>query len=1041
MKQYMKIFKLKAWLSAGLIAMLIGIASPGYSQQNAGKNTVKGTVLDDNDEPLIGATVIVKNTNTGTVTDADGKYTINASDKDVLVFRYLGFTQLEIATGGKSVIDVKMQPDQNLALDEVVVIGYGQVKKKDLTGSVAHVKMADIKDVPVLSVDQALQGRIAGADIMATSGEPGAGTTIRIRGTRSITASNEPLIVVDGVMDGVHDIADINPADIESVNFLKDASSTAIYGTRGSNGVIIITTKQGIDSKPKIVFKGDFGFAQLPRKLDLMNASEFAQFRNDRVLFSTSDGNDQVSINTPQSGYSYPDPFKFGEGTDWVDQLSRTAPYHNYSLSLSGGSQKSSYFASFSFNDTEGIVKQSGIKRYTGRLNLDHQLFDWLKIGFKYNYTYRDTRDNVVGIGGTSYWQNAIFLNPLLAPYADFNPLWGDTGGQRYNSPMHYLNSVESNNIRLFSSNTGYAEAQLVKDLILRNQLTYYTYQRHTYKYQAATLPLSADKGGQANREEYEDLSITNETTLTYRKTLDKRHNLDGVLGFVYSDMKSNNLTLQGIGYLSDALTWNNMGAIPDKQNYTAGTSFGETVNQSFLARFNYNFDNRYYLTMTGRYDGSSVFAANRKWAFFPSAALKWSISNEAFMKDVRWIDETSLRLSAGRTGNTGISRYQSLDALTSSTGGYLFNGAQPVAYYPSRIASPNLTWEKTDMYNVAADIALFKSRIILTAEAYLSYTGDLLLSMATPKQTSFSSHIQNIGKTSNKGVELSIDSRNIVGKRFSWSSTFTISHNEQMVEDIGHKDFISVFNSAGNNPYMMYGYKAGYPLNALWGFKYGGVWKSMEEVNRNTITRSYVSPWSSVPSVPQGLPRYYDIDHNGSLNEHDLIYLGNADPYLYGGLQNNFTYRNFSLNIYFNYSLGGKIYNLSEQYMGNGSPFTNQYRYMLNAWHPVRNPDSDYPRSGNTYLLASDRMVYDASYLRLSTISVGYRLNTAKLTRQAVKDVQLTLSGSNLYLWKYYNGFDPDVSSSGESSTLRRVDNGAYPKSRTVIFSVQLRY
>jgi TonB-linked SusC/RagA family outer membrane protein len=1038
----MKFIKLKVWLSICVIVMLIGVVPPGYAQQSVDKGMVKGTVSDTNGEPLIGGTVVVKNTNVGAITDIDGKYIIKASPEDILVFSYLGHTTQEIPVGDKSLIDVKLLFDKNLVLDEVVVIGYGQVKKRDLTGSVAVITMSDIKDVPVLSVDQAMQGRIAGADILSTTGEPGAGTTIRIRGTRSITATNEPLIVVDGVMDGVHDIADINPSDIEAINVLKDASATAIYGTRGSNGVIIITTKQGLSGKPSIVFKGDIGFSQLPRKLDIMNASEMAQFRNDRILFSTSDGHDKVDITTPQSEYTYPDPNKFGEGTDWVDEITQIAAYQNYSLSLSGGLKKSTYFASFSYNNTEGIIKQSGIKRYTGRLNLDHQLFDWIKVGLKYSYSYRDNQPNIVGIGGTSYWQNAIFLNPLLDPYADFNPLWGDTGGQRYNSPMHYLQSITSQNIRMFSTCTGYFEITPIKDLKLRNQLTYYTYQRHTYKYTAAmTLPLQVDRGGQANREEYDDLSISNEITLSYKKTFANKHNLDGILGFVYTDLRSNNLTLQGIGYSSDVLLWNNMGAIPDKQNYTVGSSYGETVSYSYLARLNYNYDNRYYLTITGRYDGNSVFAANRKWAFFPSAALKWSISNESFMKDIRWIDETSLRLSAGRTGNTGIGRYQSTYALASTTSGYLFNGSQPVAFYPSRISSPNLTWETTGMYNLAADISLFKSRLIVTAEAYFSYTKDLLLSMQTPKQTGYTSHLTNIGATSNKGVELSIETQNIVRKNFSWSTTLTFAHNEQMVEDIGTNDFVSVYNSVSSagNSYMMYGYVAGYPLNALWGFKSGGVWHNTDEISRNNITSAYVSVNASAYSP--GLQRYYDIDHNGTLNEKDLIYLGNADPYLYGGLNNNFKYRNLSLSIFFNYSLGGKIFNISEQYMGSGSPWSNQYRYMLNAWHPARNPDSDLPRSGNTDVLASDRYVHDASYLRLSNISIGYTWNTAKLTRNIIRDVQFTVSGNNLYLWKYYNGFDPDVSSEGESSTLRRVDNGAYPKSRTVIFSIQLRY
>mgnify|MGYP000832718151 FL=1 len=329
---------------------------------------------------------------------------------------------------------------------------------------------------------------------------------------------------------------------------------------------------------------------------------------------------------------------------------------------------------------------------------------------------------------------------------------------------------------------------------------------------------------------------------------------------------------------------------------------------------------------MTGRYDGASNFAANNKWAFFPSAALKWNISNENFLKDCNWIDDLSLRLSAGLTGNDAISTYRSLATLSSTTGGYLFDGSQPVAFYRSRLDSPDLTWEKTTAYNVAIDWSMFKGRLNITAEAYKSKTTDLLMSLAVAAQTGYTSRWTNIGSTSNKGIELSVESHNIVRPKFHWSTTLTLSHNEQKVDDIGSEDFISAYNSPGNNPYMMYGYVKGYPLNSLWGFKYGGTWKSAEEREENAVTKTYVSPANT-----DGGPRYYDTNHDGVLSREDLIYQGNADPYLYGGLQNTFYIHGFKLGVYFAYSLGGKIYNYSEIYMA-GSQFANQYRYMLNA-------------------------------------------------------------------------------------------------------------
>ena len=496
---------------------------------------------------------------------------------------------------------------------------------------------------------------------------------------------------------------------------------------------------------------------------------------------------------------------------------------------------------------------------------------------------------------------------------------------------------------------------------------------------------------------------------------------------------------------MDDDVLWNNMNAVTDKETYSAATGLTKRTKMSLLARFNYNYKQRYYLTVTGRYDGSSNFAANNKWGFFPSVALKWNAAKENFLKDVRWIDELSLRLSAGRTGNDAISAYRSLAAMSSTTSGYLFDGMQPGAYYRSRLASPNLTWEKTDLYNAALDLAFFNNRLMITAEGYISKTRDLLLTVQTASATGYTSRYANIGKTSNKGVELSIESRNIVRPKFSWTTNLTIAHNKQNVDDIGSEDFVTALSSPGNNPYMMYGYVKGYPLNALWGFKYGGTWKSVEEFERNSVTNTYVSALAinsdeASRKAALGMPRYYDINNDGSLNNDDLVYQGNADPDLYGGLQNNFRFGRLNVGIYFTYSLGGKIYNYSELYMA-GSSMSNQYRYMLEAWHPVRNPQSNLPRAGAVDAhVPSDLMIYDASYIRLKNITVGYTFDLSKRSK-FIRDITLNLSAENLHIWKKYNGFDPDVSTDSSDSALRRVDLGAYPKPRTIVFSIQLRY
>ena len=999
---------------------------------------ITGQVKNAQGEPLPNVTIRLKGTNQYALSDENGAFRIAVESLPaVLEFSFIGYAKVEWQVRSRAPLSIVME-ETIAGMNELVVIGYGKVKKKDLTGSIVNVNMDDIKDEPVTSVDLALQGRIPGADIMATTGEPGATTTIRIRGTRSITATNEPLIVVDGVIDGVSSLNDINTADIASISVLKDASATAIYGSRGSNGVIIITTKHGNKGKPAITLRSTLGFSQLPRKLDIMNAAQFAQYRNDYAYFSTADNYGSIGPTTPQSKYPYPDPLSKGEGTDWVKEITRVAPYHTHFLSISGGGEKTNYYASVGYDNNQGIIQKSGMQRITGRLNLDYQLFDWLKVGYKYNFANSDQDQNLVTIGGASWWRGAIFLNPLIKTQSNFNDLW--YSGQKFNSPRAILdNGVIRNLKKNNSTNTVFMELEPVKDLKIVSQLNYYSYARHTFQFDPGNLPAKEEgEGARAYRGEYTSHNLMSQTTLNYLHDWGDTHHLDFTLGFIGQQRGGDNFTLTGEGYQSDFIKWNNMNSIPDKENYSAGSSNSSQTSLSYLARVNYNYANRYYLTITGRRDGSSNFAANKKWAFFPSAAIKWTVSNEAFMQSVDWLDELSFRMSAGRTGNDGISSYNSLSALGSTTNGYLFDGSQPVAFYPSRLASENLTWEKTDMYNVATDIALFKNKVNITFEAYMSYTSDLLLNVQVPRHTGYTTRLANVGKTSNKGMEFSVQTRNISQADFSWTTTFSIAHNKQRVEDIATVDYVPVYSGNSNNSYMMYGYVKDYPLNALWGFQYGGPWKSPEEVERNKITHGYVS---TAPSMyTPGAPRYYDINHDGVLNENDLIYLGNADPYVYGGLQNSFDIGAFTLGVFVNYSLGGEIYNISEQWMAGGN-LTNQYTYMLNGWHPVRNPNSNLPRAGAVDNIASDRMVYDASYLRLKTVTIGYRWDVARLTNNVLRDVQFSLSGENLLLWKKYNGFDPDVSSEGTSSTLRRADIGAYPKPRTFVASIQIRY
>lgn len=613
---------------------------------------VSGIIVDQQGVPIAGASVIEKNDlNNGIISNLDSFFRMTVPQNATIVVTCIGYMTEEVKVKKSRSLTVKLEEDQRV-LNEIVVVGYGQVKKQDLTGAVVNVKMSDVEDTPVMSVDQTLQGRLAGVDIMSTTGEPGAVTSIRIRGTRSISATNEPLIVVDGVIDAINDIADINSSDIESISVLKDASSTAIYGSRGSNGVIIITTKQGRKGKPEIIFRSDLGLAQLPRSLDLMNGAEFAQYRNDYEYFISGGTGTQP----------FPNPLSYGEGTDWVKEVTQTALYQNYALSLSGGTDATSYYGSFSFNNTEGIIKSSGMKRYTGRIRLEHQLLPWLKIGYNLNYTMKDQDVNVVTLGGTNWWNAAIYLSPLIDVGSDFNNYW--YAGQKFNSPRALIDQNTDILEKHVTTNTGYLKFSPLKNLEIRNQATYYRHGAHRYKYEPGTLPAKAeDEGGTAYRGEYKEYSILSENTISYKMSLKEEHKFDFLMGFTAQKWGSENLTLQGKGYQVDQIKWNNLGAIYDKSNYTTTSTMEEITRMSILSRFNYNYQNRYYLTFSGRADGSSNFAKNHKWGLFPSAALKWNIYNEPFIKDAGWLNELSVRLSLGRTGNDGIPPYRSLSA------------------------------------------------------------------------------------------------------------------------------------------------------------------------------------------------------------------------------------------------------------------------------------------------------------------------------------------------------------------------------------------
>lgn len=954
------------------------------------------------------------------MTDAQGQYTIQARKNDILVFSSLGYEEVRENIGGREQIDVTLRFSA-ITLNDAVVIGYGTQKKADLTGALSVISNDEITSPAFISADQALQGRVAGVDIVSGGGEPGSESSIRIRGTRSISAGNDPLIVVDGVVGAVQNFSDINPDDIKTISILKDASSTAIYGARGANGVILITTKGGESSRLKIRFSTSLGLSELPRKLDVMNASEFARWRND---------------------YKYPtvafnDPDSLGEGTDWQEVLTQKAFFQTYRLQFGQGSRQQHFWVSVSYDNKPGIVLGTGMQRATSVLKLDRQVFKWMTVGAKINYTWQHNDVNKISINGNSSTA-AVSLSPLIGPEDIWNRYsdGAESSSSIYNSP--YLLAKMETNYRNshFLNLAPWVEIKPFKGATIRSTYSYSIRDLSQWYYSPSTLPVAAsrNKGSTAVFSDTRRTTHLSETTFTWKKTLARRHAIDALFGFTAEHSKLDYHYNKGVGYADDNVGPYSLGSIIDQRNLKVDSNVTELNRLSVLARATYSYRSRYYATLTARADGSSNFSAGNKWAFFPAAAFKWAISNEPWMRQAkgRGLSNLALRLSAGINGNDAVSSYVSLPAMTSTTGTWLFGDNPQLIAYPSRLGNSSLTWEKTLSLNTGLDVSILNERVSITVDGYLSRTNDLLLQVQNASHTGYTTRYANIGKTKGWGVEFSLESRNILKQNFSWKTSFTASHASSTITDIGADyEYVPTFNRGTQ---MLFGYKKGYPVNAMWGYQFCGVWQTDEQIAENNFTHAYAST-----SYTKGYSRYADVNHDGILDDKDMVYLGSSDPIIHGGLQNTFNIYNFELGVFFTWSLGGKIYNISEIKLGTPDTSANKYTYLYkNAWHAERNPEGTLPSakaSGDSF--ASDRFVHDSSFLRLKTLSISYCFDLSHHIKW-LQDISVGVYFDNLFLLTGYNGFDPDVSS---SKSVARLDNASYPNPRSYMLNIRIRY
>ncbi|TLU96963.1 TonB-dependent receptor [Dyadobacter sediminis] len=996
------------------------------------KKQVSGKVSDENNQPLPGVSVVIKGTQTGTTTNADGTFQINVeSDNAILVLSFVGYVTKELPVGTQSTIDVSMAPEDQ-SLQEVVVVGYGQVKKSDLTGSVSTIPVDEIKKVAVTSMDQALQGRAAGVQITQNSGAPGGATTIRIRGGNSIQGDNEPLYVIDGIPfkndaansgSNFNVLSTLNPSDIESMTILKDASSTAIYGSRGANGVVIITTKRGKAGKSTVSLDAFYGVQTVRRKYPVLNAREYAQFVNDA---NTNEGRNAVY--TPQQIDA------FGEGTDWQDEIFRSAPTYNFQLSASGGDDKMQYALSGGYYKQEGIVTNSDFDRYSFRVNLDRKLTNKIKIGnsLTVNRTVTNQSRTDGNLGSAGLVTMAALQFPSILPV--YNP----DGTYLMTHPA--LNFTADNPAALAreskNQNTAYrvfgnifGEYQIIQGLNLRVVLGIDGILQKQDSYLPRSVASGLSQGGVANIRNTQSVTWLNENLLTYTKNFNKLHNLTVLLGYTQQANRTDNTVAASRNFVNDNLGTGNIGS--GSVALVPSSSIGSWGLESYLGRVNYEFNEKYLFTASFRADGSSRFGANKRYGFFPSVALAWRASEESFIKNIQSISELKVRATIGSTGNQdGIGNYPAYSLL--GTQNYVLGNNVSTGIGPNQIANPDLSWETTTQSDIGIDLSLFRNRLSFTADAYIKRTRNLLLSVTIPSISGFSSAIQNLGKVENKGIELSITSYNIDGA-FKWKTDFNYAVNRNKVLDIGGAPQLfagDVANIAQNvNSGIV---RVGEPLGSFFGYETDGLYQTDEEL------KALVDANARKP----GDRKYKDLNGDGRIDDNDRTIVGRAQPRFIGGISNTFSYKGLDLTVFFQGVYGNEILNANRFELEYLNGTNNQSRDMLNRWTPD-NIHTDVPRASTTRPAnrISTRQIEDGSYLRLKNIQLAYTLPSNAMKALHLQGIRFYVSAQNYLTWTKYSGYDPEVNRFGQDSRSQGFDYASYPAAKTLIFGLNIGF
>jgi len=995
------------WIKMLLLSSFLIITSLGFAQDSY---NLSGTVTDEQNFPVPGASVVIKNTTTGTSTDFDGNYSITVKKGDVLEFSSIGYAKKAITLNGEKVINVILVEDAS-QLEEVVVVGYGSQKKSDITGSVSSVKAEELAAFPVLNAEQALQGRAAGVAVQSNNGgEPGAPINVSIRGNTSIGASSAALVVVDGFVGGSLP----QPTDIESIEVLKDASATAIYGSRGANGVILVTTKKGRSGKMQIELNSSYSSQSVSSQLDLLNASQFGAYR-------------QV-IN--------PAYVQGNAETDWQDLIYRTGTVANHQLSFSGGSEKINYYVSGNYFSQKGVVINSGFERFSFLSNIDVQATEKLKLGFN-AYANRGTKDGVQSQAGSGGSGGGDVISTAYR-FAPDTPVQNENGvnttnpvGDQFDNPFAIATeSIDETKTDDYRANF-YADYTILDGLSFKTTFGFSSENRTRGRFLPSTLIGQASvQGGIGSVESLKGTNILSENYLTYTKEIGKG-NLTALLGYSYQKSRSESYGAAAQNFISNSLSYFNLGAGSDIQTPFSSLTEQEIISQ--FGRFNYEYDDRYLVTFTARRDGASNFSKNNKYAFFPSGALGWRISNEQFLKDSESISNLKLRASYGVTGNPAISPYQSLanfESIYSNVGDQVVN-----AVVPEQLANPNLKWETSYQTNLGLDLGLINDRIGLTLDYYTIDTKDLILGdSSAPEYIGFANltSLRNIGEINNKGFEITLNTKNIVKENFSWSTDFNWSRNRNEVVALVDGQDIFLDSSPGSflqdETHLL---REGEPVGVFWGYEYRGVNQGTPEAG----TAGY-------PNAVAGDELFSDLNDDGVIDGDDRKIIGDPNPDWQAGLNNSFRYKDFDLNVFFQASVGGDIFSYTFLELASGE--SNATTDVLNAWTPS-NTNTNIPSAAVREKRITDRFVYDGSYVRLKNLSLGYNIPFDVANKIGMNGIRLSLSGQNLLTFTDFPGTDPEASyrSSGNqnSNTNRGFDYGSYPNIKSYTISVNLKF